>query len=87
MKPVDVFAVVVRTIGLVVCFVSGAVLFFAILNLVLGGPVNAFGLAVVGAPLFSVGLWLLRGAPSLVAFAFPGAPRGTDQSESAGRVA
>ncbi len=71
MNPVNVFAVVVRTVGLLVCLGSGMVLFWALLNLLLGGPLSALGLTIINAPTFGVGLWLLRGAPSVVSFAFP----------------
>lgn len=71
MKPVDVFAVAVRLVGLVICLGASGVLGFALVNLLLGGPTSAGGLTILGAPPFLVGLWLLRGAPSVVAFAFP----------------
>ncbi len=77
MKPVDVFAIVIRTVGLIVYLIASAILSFALLNLVLGGPANAGGMIIVGVPILLMGLWLLRGAPSLLAFAFPkeGAPK------------
>jgi len=71
MKPVDVFAVVIRTVGLIVSLVATGLLSFALLNLVLGGPANAGGMIIVGVPILLMGLWLLRGASSLLAFAFP----------------
>lgn len=71
MKPAEVFTVVIRAIGLIVCLGSGAMLFWAFINLVLGGPGNVVGMVIVGLPPFLVGLWLLRGAPSLIGFAFP----------------
>lgn len=82
MKSADVFAVVVRTVGLLVCLWSGAILSWAFINLLFGGPSSFFGLAVIGGPSLCVGLWLLRGAPSLIAFAYPnqGKP-GQDRSE------
>lgn len=71
MRPADVFAVVVRVVGLVMCLGAGGVLGFALLNLLLGGPASVVGLVIVGLPPFLVGLWLLRGARSIVSFAFP----------------
>ncbi len=71
MKPADVFAVVVRTIGLIICLASGLVLFFALINLLMGGPASVVGLCILGVPVFLVGLWLLRGGPSIISYAFP----------------
>lgn len=70
MKPIEVFAVVIRTVGLIVCLMASAILSFALLTLVLGGPGNAGGI-IVGVPILLMGLWLLRGASPLLAFAFP----------------
>ncbi len=71
MKPVETFAIVVLTVGLILSLAAAAILFWALLNLVLGGPANAVGMIVVGGPILLVGLWLLRGAPPLLAYAFP----------------
>jgi len=71
MKPVEVFAIVIRTVGLIVFLVATAILFWALLNLVLGGPASPGGGIIVGIPILLCGLWLLRGAPQLLAFAFP----------------
>ena len=71
MKPSEVFAIVIRTVGLIISLFAAGLLSFALLNLVLGGPVNAGGMIIVGGPILLVGLWLLRGAPRLQAFAFP----------------
>ena len=71
MKPVESFAIVVRTVGLIVTLAAAAILFWALLNLVLGGPASAGGIIMVGGPMLLVGLWLLRGAPPLLAYAFP----------------
>ncbi len=70
MKSDEVFAVVVRTTGLIVCLGSGGVLCWALVNLAFGGPASVGGLVIMGGPPFLVGLWLLRGAPSLIRFAF-----------------
>lgn len=75
MKPVDIFAVAVRIVGLIICAGTGNFLFFALINLVLGGPANVTGLAIVSLPPFLVGLWFLRGAPGVIAFAYPGENR------------
>lgn len=71
MRPEDAFAVVVRTIGLTVCLGAGWALFFGSLSLLLGGPPATTTLAFMGLLPFLIGLWLLRGARSVVAFAFP----------------
>ncbi len=71
MKPVEIFAVVIRTVGLIVSLIATALLSFALLTLVLGGPANAGGMIIVGLPILLMGLWLLRGASPLLAFAFP----------------
>lgn len=68
---VMVFSIVVRTIGMLTCLVTGGVLLFALITLALGGPANGVGMAIIFGPCFLVGLWLLRGAPSIVAYAFP----------------
>jgi hypothetical protein len=70
-KPVEVFEVVVLAVGLVVCLFTGGVLFWAGMNLILGGPASPGGLAILGVPPLLVGLWLLRGVPILISFAFP----------------
>jgi hypothetical protein len=66
------FSIVVRTVGLLACLASGACLFFGLITLVLGGPANGAGIVIVFGPVFVAGLWLLRGAPAVIAFAFPG---------------
>ena len=71
MKPVEIFAIVIRTVGLIVSLIGSAILFWALLNLVLGGPASPGGGIIVGVPILLCGLWLLRGAPPLLAFAFP----------------
>lgn len=71
MKPVEVFAVVVHTVGMIVSLAGAAILFWALLNLVLGGPASPIGLTIIGVPTMLVGLWLLRGSPGLLAYAFP----------------
>jgi hypothetical protein len=83
-KPSDVFGIVVRTVGLLL------LLGVAILSLPLRGPYNVAELIVFGFPTLVVGLWLLRGAPLLVSFAYPGAlekTRRTVPSQAAHRDA
>ncbi len=71
MKPVEVFAIVIRTVGLIVFLIASSILFWALLNLVLGGPASPGGMIIVGLPMLLMSLWLLRGAPRLLAFTFP----------------
>jgi hypothetical protein len=75
MKSADVFAIVVRSLGLIICIVSGAVLYWGFINLVFGGPNSVAGSLIMGGPPLLVGLWLLRGAPGLIRFAYPDAER------------
>ncbi len=70
MRPVDVFAIVVRTVGLLVCVATFPILFWTLLNVVMGGPAGPGGL-IIAIPQMALGLWLLRGAPTIVAIAFP----------------
>jgi hypothetical protein len=71
MKPSETFGVVVRSVGLVIVVMAGGTLGFALLTIVMGGPASAGGLMILGFPPLCAGLWLLRGAPGLVAFAYP----------------
>jgi hypothetical protein len=71
MKPSEMFGVVVRSVGLLLVLPALGTQFFAILSLVLGGPGNAVGMMILSLPVLLVGLWLLRGAPGIMAFAYP----------------
>ncbi len=71
MKPSELFGVVVRSVGLLIVLPSLGLQFFALLDLVGGGPGNAVGILILSIPALLVGLWLLRGAPGIVAFAYP----------------
>jgi hypothetical protein len=71
MKDRNVFGIVVRTVGLIVVLIALGLIFPALLSLVMGGPGTLIGLLFYGIPLLLVGLWLLRGARSIVSFAFP----------------
>jgi hypothetical protein len=66
MKPSELFGVVVRSLGLLVMLPAMWCIFWAILNLVLGGP-NAVGMLVAGIPALLLGTWLLLGASGLAA--------------------
>jgi uncharacterized membrane protein len=70
MKPSEIFGIVVRTVGLILTLIAFSQICFALLNTVGGGPGYASGY-FFGIPGLVVGLWLLRGAKSLVSFAFP----------------
>ena len=67
MKPPEVFAIVVRTVGLVslLYLLTTGVLFFAV-----GVPLLLIIRSIV---LLIVSMWLLRGAPQVVRFAYPDA--------------
>jgi hypothetical protein len=70
MKPSDIFGVVVRSLGLVLVLGALAILFFAFLNLFLGGPGNILGMLICAIPQLFVGVWFLSGAESLVRLAY-----------------
>jgi hypothetical protein len=67
MKPSELFDVVIRSIGLLITLSAMSFLFYAILNLALGGPISVVGLLIIGIPSLLVGIWLLRGASHLAA--------------------
>ena len=69
MKTTQIFGIIVRTVGLIVVVSSMGLLIPAILSLFAGGPLAA--LLFYGVPTFILGLWLLRGARSVVSFAYP----------------
>ena len=71
MKPSELFGVVVRSVGLVIVLSAMSVLFYAILNLVLGGPASVVGLFLIGVPPLLVGFWLLFGASDLASAVYP----------------
>jgi hypothetical protein len=71
MKPAEIFGIIVRTIGLLMIVpatLSGA---YGLLGALMGGPTVTIAIFVLSFPLVAVGLWMLRGAPSLVEFAYP----------------
>jgi hypothetical protein len=74
MKPRDCFGIVVRTIGLLMLFVSGFYLMSGVAILETQSPAEWHWSAylVYGVALFSIGLYMIRGAPHLVRFAYGG---------------
>ena len=70
MKPYEAFGVVVRTLGLLMVFGTVVPIAIGLLSLVGGGVVASSALAPVGFVILLVGLWLLRGAPAIVLFAY-----------------
>ena len=65
MKPSELFGVVVRSVGLLLTLSAMWCVFWAIVNLVLGGPTSTVGMLIVGIPVLLVGTWLLLGASDL----------------------
>jgi hypothetical protein len=74
MKPSEAFGVVVRSVGLVTVLSATSVLFYALVNLALGGPTSVVGLLIVGVPPLLVGFWLLFGASDLASAVYPKEP-------------
>lgn len=71
MKPSEIFAIVVRTVGLLIGLHAVVVLLATAYLLVVGGFAQSFLLAFFGMPLLVISSWMLRGAPGLIAFAYP----------------
>ncbi len=65
MTPAQLFGVAVRTIGVLVVLVSGWAFLVAV-----SMPGN--GSLILAVTLLLLGLWLVRGAKWLIAFAYPG---------------
>jgi hypothetical protein len=74
MKPSELFGVVIRTIGLLLLGYGLLQLLWALINLVGGGPGNVIVMLLVRIPSVIFGIWFLRGAETLVAFAYPPGP-------------
>jgi len=72
MKASELFGVVVRGIGLIMTICGIWQVSFATLELALGGPGNRIEMLLYGIPTLLVGLWFLRGAKSLMLFAYNG---------------
>jgi hypothetical protein len=70
MKPSDLFGVVVRTIGLILLLISLSLLFWAFLNLVMGGPSSVIGMIILAIPPLFVSVYFLGGAKGLVYLAY-----------------
>jgi hypothetical protein len=71
----DVFEIIVRTVGLMITLAAAWLILLGLFGLIsASGQVT--GLLFYGIPALFVGLWLLRGARSIVSFAFS-----KDQSE------
>lgn len=73
----DVFGIIVRTIGLMITLAAAWLILLGLLGLIGGASGSVAGSLFYGIPAFFVGLWLLRGAKSIVSFAFS-----KDQSEN-----
>jgi hypothetical protein len=73
MKPVELFGVIVRTIGLFVAIGALFLIFVATVHLVLGGPGFLEGY-LYGVPNLFVGVYFLSGAELLVKAVYPKEP-------------
>ena len=66
----DVFGIIVRTVGLMITLAAAWLILLGLLGLISGASGQSAGLLFYGIPALFVGLWLLRGARSIVSFAF-----------------
>jgi len=73
----DVFEIIVRTVGLLITLAAAWQILLGLFGLISGASGQFAGLLFYGIPAIIVGLWLLRGARSIVSFAFS-----KDQSEN-----
>jgi hypothetical protein len=74
MTPRECFGIAIRTIGILLLFGSVMYLYSALAILVLNGMPHTYPLlSYVGASavVLVIGLYFLRGAPSLINFAYP----------------
>ena len=71
MKPVDVFGIIVRTVGLIITLGIAWRMCVSI-TMLLGGSWADLMNLLFYIPLLLVSLWLLHGAHALVNFAYPG---------------
>jgi len=65
----DVFGIIVRTVGLMITLAAAWLILLGLFGLISASGQVA-GLLFYGIPALFVGLWLLRGARSVVSFAF-----------------
>jgi hypothetical protein len=73
MKPVELFGVIVRTIGLLVAMGSLSSMCVHLISVVVGGPGSLGGL-LLGIPGLFVGIYFLSGAELLVDSVYPKEP-------------
>lgn len=73
MTPRETLGVILRSVGLLVSVIAACLVFWASLNVALGGPGFPVGF-VLGVPGLLLGVWFLRGARLIVDFAFPERP-------------
>ncbi|MBN2128483.1 MAG: hypothetical protein JW741_03270 [Sedimentisphaerales bacterium] len=71
MNAADVFGVIVRTIGLLILLGALWQIALGLLALLGGGPYNTIALLLSGIPALLLGLWFLKGAKFLMAYAYP----------------
>ena len=65
----EVFGIIVRTVGLMITLAAAWLILLGLFGLISASEQVA-GLLFYGIPALFVGLWLLRGARSIVSFAF-----------------
>lgn len=85
MKPEEVFGIVVRTIGLLMLIPASLSAAYGLLGLLMGGPAQTIVTLLFSVPTALVGLWMVRGANSLIEFAYP--PPGRRMYSNSGRLA
>jgi len=74
MRPAELFGVLVRTIGFLICVSFGMSIGFGVIIAVLGSEAS-MGYLIMGAPGFIAGGCLMTNASSIVSFAYPNEPR------------
>ncbi|HEX4144612.1 MAG TPA: hypothetical protein VHY91_13990 [Pirellulales bacterium] len=67
MTPVQLFGIVVRTIGLLMTLFGAGASVLGLLAVFWGDPILLF----IGIPVLLVGLWLVRGPEWLIGLAYP----------------
>ena len=72
MKPADIFGLIVRCLGLVMCLWGGYLVYLALLALIpcVFSRHALSSLLLYGLPCLAVGVWFLRGAPWLVSMCY-----------------